>query len=256
MAGDWIKMRGNLWDDPRVAHICDATGQGEATVVGALYWLWATADQHTESGILPGLTLKAIDRKTGVTGFAAALCEVGWLEERPEGVSIVRFEEHNGASAKSRAMDAKRKADVRKVSGSQPDKSRTENGQIRTSTGARERDRERDSVPNGTGAVAPSEAELTKAELWSAGKSLLQSQGMPLPQCGSFVGKLVKDYGDAVVVEVVRSAVVQRPADVAEWMVAACRRSAGSRAPPNKQEALEARNRGVGQAWLEEQGAM
>ena len=62
MAGDWIKMRGNLWDDPRIASLCDATDQPEAMVIGGLYWLWAMADQHTEDGTLPGLTLKAIDR--------------------------------------------------------------------------------------------------------------------------------------------------------------------------------------------------
>lgn len=31
MAGDWIKMRSNLWDDPRVTGICDLTDQKEAT---------------------------------------------------------------------------------------------------------------------------------------------------------------------------------------------------------------------------------
>ena len=77
MAGDWIKMRGNLWDDPRVAKLCDLTGQAEAAVVGALYWLWATADQHTEDGSMPGLTLRQIDRKTGVQGFAAGLVQIG-----------------------------------------------------------------------------------------------------------------------------------------------------------------------------------
>jgi 5-methylcytosine-specific restriction endonuclease McrA len=110
VSGDWIKMRCNLWDDPRVARICDLCECTEAPVVGALYWLWATADQHTEDGILPGLTLRQIDRKTGVDGFAAALCEVGWLADHPEGVRVVRFEEHNGASAKKRVETARRVA--------------------------------------------------------------------------------------------------------------------------------------------------
>ena len=35
MAGDWIKMRTNLWDDPRVSRICDITGLAEAQVIGA-----------------------------------------------------------------------------------------------------------------------------------------------------------------------------------------------------------------------------
>ena len=124
MAGDWIKMRGNLWDDPRVSALVDATDSTEAAVVGALYWLWASADQHTENGVMPGLTLRQIDRKTGVIGFGAALCAIGWISDHPEGIQIVNFEEHNGASAKRRSEDAKRKADVRKVS----DKTKTDDG--------------------------------------------------------------------------------------------------------------------------------
>lgn len=71
--------------------------------------------------------------------------------------------------------------------------------------------------------------DLTKAELWTAGKSLLAASGMPKAQCGSFVGKLVKDYGDAVVVEAVRSAVVTQPADPVEYLKATCQRSVGTR---------------------------
>jgi len=110
MAGDWIKMRVNLWDDPRVGSLVDATNSKEATIIGGLYWLWASADQHTETGLMPGLSLKQIDRKTGIKGFAQALCDIGWIEEHADGVIIAHFEEHNGASAKKRAQTAKRVA--------------------------------------------------------------------------------------------------------------------------------------------------
>ncbi|MFP5340444.1 MAG: hypothetical protein ACLGIW_18465, partial [Gammaproteobacteria bacterium] len=106
MAGDWIKMRGNLWDDPRVAALVDATDTTEAQVVGGLYWLWATADQHTEDGHLPGLTLRQIDRKTGIPGFGAALVAIGWLSDGEGGVVLSNFTEHNGTSAKRRCTDA------------------------------------------------------------------------------------------------------------------------------------------------------
>lgn len=128
MAGDWIKMRGNLWDDPRVAALCDATDQSEATVIGALYWLWATADQHTEDGCMPGLTLRQIDRKTGVPGFAATLVSLGWLADDPQGVVILGFEQHNGSSAKRRAVEAQRKANSRSVSACDADTTRTNAG--------------------------------------------------------------------------------------------------------------------------------
>lgn len=74
---------------------------------------------------------------------------------------------------------------------------------------------------------AKTAAELTKTELWRAGKSLLREQKMPEAQCGTFVGKLVKDYGDAVVLDAVRGAVVQRPADAASWLVATCKAAKG-----------------------------
>ena len=108
MAGDWIKMRTNLWDDPRISKLCDITDHPEAAIVGGLYWLWATADEHTDSGILPGLTTRAIDRKTGVNGLGQGLVDIGWLADHPEGVRIVGFEEHNGTSAKKRCQTAKR----------------------------------------------------------------------------------------------------------------------------------------------------
>jgi hypothetical protein len=110
MAGDWIKMRGNLWDDPRVMRLADETDQPEAMIIGGLYWLWATADQHSSDGTLEGMTLRAIDRKTGIKGFGDALVLIGWLVENATGVTVSRFEEHNGASAKARIQTAKRVA--------------------------------------------------------------------------------------------------------------------------------------------------
>lgn len=117
---------------------------------------------------------------------------------------------------------------------------------------------EEDSVPIGTGAAAPmpswDASEMTKDELWTAAKSLL-CEAIPAKQCGSFVGKLIKDYGDAVVIAAVRAAVVARPADPVQYLKAVCMRSVGQRSPPNRQEAIEARNRSVAIDWLQQHGA-
>lgn len=90
-------------------------------------------------------------------------------------------------------------------------------------------------------------SEMTKDELWSAGKSLLMQGGTPEKQCGSFVGKLVKDYGNDIVIEAVRNAVVERPADPAAYLKACCLRGNSERrtGPPNRQEALERKNRAI-----------
>jgi hypothetical protein len=163
MAGDWIKMRSNLWDDPRVARLVDLTESSEAAVVGALYWLWAAADQHSADGVMPGLTLRAIDRRTGVTGFGAAMAAIGWLIDHPDGVRVARFDEHNGDSAKRRLVDAKRKAGGRGASG----KERTNSGQESENSGQNselEKEREKELTPttpdgvvvaSGAGATPP-----------------------------------------------------------------------------------------------------
>jgi len=110
MAGEWIKVRTNLWDDPRVTKLCDLTAMTEATVIGGLYWLWATADEHTETGHMPGLSITGIDRKTGIKGFGAALITIEWITDTEGGITLNRFDEHNGASAKNRVTTAKRVA--------------------------------------------------------------------------------------------------------------------------------------------------
>ena len=110
MAGDWIKMRCNLWTDPRVGRLVDLTEQSPAAVVGGLYWLWSTADQHSVDGMLEHMTVRQVDRTTGIPGFGAALVATGWLEECPDGLRIPSFEEHNGSSATARAQTARRVA--------------------------------------------------------------------------------------------------------------------------------------------------
>lgn len=76
--------------------------------------------------------------------------------------------------------------------------------------------------------------EMAKAELWHAGKSLLIEADVPKAQCGTFLGKLVTDYGAFVVLDAVRCAVKETPADPREYLKATCMRLKGERkdAPP------------------------
>lgn len=147
MAGDWIKMRGNLWDDPRVAKLCDLTDQSEAAIIGGLYWLWATADQHTEDGTMPGLTLRQIDRKTGIQGLGGALCVIGWLVDSPDGVTVAKFEEHNGTSAKKRCQTAKRVASHRGGNADETQDDASGNAASVTGALAREEKRREEVIP-------------------------------------------------------------------------------------------------------------
>lgn len=236
-------MRSDLFTHPKVVRISSALKADTLRTVGGLMSVWCLFDAHSEDGRLEGYTPEVLDAHLRWDGFADAMIAVGWLVyDASQGLVLPRFDAHNGQSSKRRAQDADRKREVRKVSAPEPDKKRTRE----------EKRREEYSVTDVTGgAAAKSAEEMTKDELWAAGKSLL-STVMPEKQCGSFVGKLIKDYGNAVVVDAVRSAVVTRPADPIEYLKASCQRAAGQRQPINKQEALEQRNRQVAAEWAAE----
>jgi hypothetical protein len=106
-------------------------------------------------------------------------------------------------------------------------RARTETGE-RTGAGT-------DSDPNGSGGQPPAQLpeksleEKTKQEIWRSGKSLLSQAGMPEAQCGSFIGKLVGDYGTEIVLDAVRTAVVEQTPDPASYLKAVCQRRKGER---------------------------
>lgn len=236
MAGDWIKMRGNLWDDPRVSKLCDLCDCAEAQIVGGLYWLWATADQHTEDGVMPCLTLRQIDRKTGIQGFGEALCAIGWLADHPEGVRIVNFEEHNGASAKKRAVTAKRVANHRAGNAEETQQYDRGNAQVtkpalqneHTSVSralAREREeKSREDVNHSeANASAGEPAKVTDPDeiIFGYGVPLLTSSGTPEKHARSFLGGLRKQHGDAALIDKLRECIKAKPLQPIEWLGAA-----------------------------------
>lgn len=124
-AKPWIKMRTDLWDDPRTSALCDALDADEARVIGGLYRLWSLADSHSTDGLLPWWTEVMVDRKCGIPGFGNALDSIGWIVTDDTGVTIPDFEVHNGQSAKSRAQNCLRQQARRSRQQSEADVSRT-----------------------------------------------------------------------------------------------------------------------------------
>ncbi|MGQ7957660.1 DnaT-like ssDNA-binding domain-containing protein [Pseudomonas sp. SP16.1] len=198
MAGEWIKMRTNLWDDPRVSHLCDLVDQPEAMVVGGLYWLWSMADEHSEDGVLPGMALRAIDRKTGVAGLGDALVQIGWLAEVEGGIEVVKFSEHNGTSAKRRCQEAQRKANARNVSASDADKTPPPSGareekireDLKPSHAARD-----DAQPEGDPKLADHDAPFAMTLEWEPDpgrlKALAFRAGLPPKTVADALAKFV-----------------------------------------------------------------
>ncbi len=110
MAGDWIKMRVDLADDPAVIGIALDLGIDEDAVVGKLWKLWSWANCQTCDGNAPGVRVAWVDRYLRCEGFAAAMIRYKWLLVTDDGIRIPNFERHNGKSAKQRALTSERVA--------------------------------------------------------------------------------------------------------------------------------------------------
>ena len=108
MAGEWIKMRCDLCEDPDVISIATACDVSEDLVVGKLHKLWSWANKHTRDGNAQGVTQAWLDRYVGLDGFLSALLDAQWVSIYDGGIRLENFDRHNGPSAKSRALAANR----------------------------------------------------------------------------------------------------------------------------------------------------
>ncbi len=110
MAGDWIKMRNDLAEDPAVIAIAAQLGMDEHTIVGKLHCLWSWADRHTTTGNAVAVNCIWIDKFVRAELFSNALISQGWLCVTGDTISFPKFTRHNGKSSKQRALTAKRVA--------------------------------------------------------------------------------------------------------------------------------------------------
>jgi hypothetical protein len=111
VAGEWIKFEASTPEKREVFSITAAMGWTDPDLtVGKLLKVWRWFDQQTVGGNADGVTLALLDSIIGVSGFAQAMCNVGWLVSNERGVSLPNFDRHNGKTAKERALTAKRVA--------------------------------------------------------------------------------------------------------------------------------------------------
>lgn len=111
MAGDWLKIEATTPEKEEVIAITARMGWDDCDLtVGKLFRIWRWFDQQTTHGNASRVTKALLDRIVGVTGFCDAMHEVGWLEFSDAGISLPKFDRHNGNTAKNRALTAKRVA--------------------------------------------------------------------------------------------------------------------------------------------------
>ena len=107
----WLKFDVATPEKPEVLQITVAMGWDDPDLtVGKLMKLWRWFDQHTVDGNAAGVSAALLDRLIGVTGFAKAVAEAGWLVIHDAGLTLPNFGRHNGKTAKDRVLTAQRVA--------------------------------------------------------------------------------------------------------------------------------------------------
>ncbi len=115
MAGDWIKVEENMPDKPEVWQIADILKIDGDAVAGKLLriWAWATRNCNAD-GVTSVTSIPAIDRLSGVSGFAKAMIQVGWLHSTEAVLTFPKFDRHCSQTAKERSNTNRRVANHRK----------------------------------------------------------------------------------------------------------------------------------------------
>lgn len=114
MAGDWIKVETNTPMKPEVWEMAELLGLDADAVVGKLVRFWSWADNHLgDSCDALRVTKTHIDKYIATPGFSEALKSVGWLQGDDRALILTNFDRHNGKTAKTRSLTAKRMRHLR-----------------------------------------------------------------------------------------------------------------------------------------------
>ena len=109
MVGEWIKLRKDLIDSPKVIRMAELLGLDVWGIVGRLADVWGWVDGHSVDGKALTVPRAWIDRRTECEGFADAMECVGWLEGNDGSLTFPEWDQHNSYTGKARSLEAEAK---------------------------------------------------------------------------------------------------------------------------------------------------
>lgn len=169
MSGDWIKMRTDLYRDPKVCVIADLLRSADSELsrhvnqhmqcdmavtrnvmrnvtVGALVSVWGVlrhCGKRCENDlIVKNCTVSIIDDVADIPGFGDAMAYVGWVEETEDGIVLPRFFDEFNVDPAEEAK-AKNAARQRRYREKQAEKS---NVTVVSKSNAREEERREENI--------------------------------------------------------------------------------------------------------------
>ncbi|MDB5814460.1 MAG: primosomal protein [Rhodocyclales bacterium] len=240
MAGDWIKMRVDLRTHPKVVRMSSALRADRLRIIGGLWAVWSIFDAHSSDGILEGYSFFAIDEELGWKGFAKAMSDVEWLTEQDGvGLEAPRFEEHNGQSAKRRAMETERKR-LERGADKVPKNSGQTSAPDADKSVTREEKRREEVKPTSSlrsdGAARTAQSSMLPevekpdesllAAIFEVGLPVMLAGGCAEKSARSLLGQLRQKLGDLDALVTVEAMAAEKPLGAAAWVAAAIKAGA------------------------------
>jgi hypothetical protein len=173
VAGDWIKLRVDLFEDPSTLGIASRLKMDVEAVVGKLTRIWAWAGSHTANGVIRRISADTIDRIASAPGFASAMTEVGWLEVEKDKICFPNWDRHNGQGAKARLLAARRASRARNGESVTPSDATAETAESRAKNRSEESSTAEQRVVEQRTDAESVPAELSQAQ-WEICSALLQ----------------------------------------------------------------------------------
>lgn len=227
MSTDWLKIEANTPEKEEVLAITCRMGWDDADLtVGKLFKLWRWFDQHTVGGNAARVTTALLDRVVGVSGFCEAVRAEGWLDITDAGVSLPRFDRHNGKTAKARAQTAKR---VEKHKGNAKGNAASVTEELPAPLPSKEREVRAEKQDQERAApLAAVPAEKEPDPIFGAGLDWMVKKGSGQPIARAMLGKLRqaahgvaggdKDGGDLILIECLAEAMAQDVINPFPWL--------------------------------------
>ncbi len=109
----WIKVDVDTPQKPAIVRLARDCGCTRGDAFLAFFRLYSWLDEQTADGCLYA-DPEEVDAVARLQGTAASLAASGWLTFTPDGrLAVTNWQEHNGQSAKRRALEAKRQNECR-----------------------------------------------------------------------------------------------------------------------------------------------
>lgn len=109
----WIKIDVDTPNKPAIVRLANDCGVSRGDAFLAFFRLYSWLDEQTADGTLYA-DAEELDAIARLPGTAASFARSGWLTFYPDGrLTVTNWQEHNGQSAKRRAMDARRQNECR-----------------------------------------------------------------------------------------------------------------------------------------------